>query len=63
MQMPNDLAGWLTVIGSLSGAMWFVIQNTFVKSMNDLNKAIAGLQETLKIMIIGLMTMRHEFSC
>lgn len=46
---PHDIAGWLTVVGSLSGAMWFVIQNTFVKSMNDLNKAINGLQETLKI--------------
>ena len=45
---PHDLAGWLTVVATLSGAMWFVIQNTFVKSMNDLNKAITGLQETLK---------------
>lgn len=45
---PHDLAGWLTVVGSLSGAMWFVIQKTFVKSMNDLNKSIDGLQETLK---------------
>ncbi|MBJ7644260.1 hypothetical protein HAU36_11745, partial [Weissella confusa] len=49
MALPHDLAGWLTVVGSLSGAMWFVIQNTFVKSMNNLNKAITGLQETLKI--------------
>lgn len=45
---PHDLVGWLTVVATLSGAMWFVIQNTFVKSMNDLNKAITGLQETLK---------------
>ena len=45
---PHDLAGWLTVIGSLSGAMWFVIQKTFVKSINALNKSIDGLQETLK---------------
>ncbi len=45
---PHDLAGWLTVVGSLSGAMWVVIQNTFVKSINALNKSIDGLQETLK---------------
>lgn len=37
------------MVGSLSAAIWFVIQNTFVKSMNNLNKAITGLQETLKI--------------
>lgn len=45
---PHDLAGWLTVVGSLSGAMWFVIKVTFVKSINALNKSIDGLQETLK---------------
>mgnify|MGYP002791170630 CR=1 FL=1 len=36
------------MLATLSGAMWFVIQNTFVKSMNNLNKTIAGLQDTLK---------------
>lgn len=45
---PHDLAGWLTVVGSLAGAMWFVIKVTFVKSINALNKSIDGLQETLK---------------
>lgn len=45
---PHDLAGWLTVVGSLSGAMWFVIKMTFVKSINSLNKTIAGLENTLK---------------
>lgn len=37
------------MVATLAGAMWFVIQKTFVKSMNDLNKAITGLQETLQI--------------
>lgn len=45
---PHDLVGWLTVLATLSGAMWFVIKVTFVKSVNDLNKAITGLQDTLK---------------
>ena len=45
---PHDLAGWLTVLASLSGAMWFVIKMTFVKSIDSLNKTIAGLQDTLK---------------
>ena len=45
---PHDLVGWLTVLATLSGAMWFVIQHTFVKSINSLNKTIAGLQDTLK---------------
>lgn len=45
---PHDLSGWLTVLGSLSGAMWFVIKMTFVKSIDSLNKSIDGLQETLK---------------
>lgn len=45
---PHDLAGWLTVLGSLSAAMWFVIRVTFVKSMNDLNKNIIELRDTLK---------------
>ncbi|WP_270324357.1 hypothetical protein [Weissella confusa] len=45
---PHDLAGWLTVLGSLSGAMYFVIKMTFVKSMNDLNKNIIDLRDTLK---------------
>lgn len=45
---PHDLAGWLTVLATLSGAMWFVIRVTFVKSIDSLNKAITGLQETLK---------------
>jgi len=45
---PHDLAGWLTVVATLAGAMWFVIQHTFVKSINSLNKTIAGLENTLK---------------
>ena len=36
------------MVATLAGAMWFVIQHTFVKSINSLNKTIAGLQETLK---------------
>ena len=36
------------MLGSLSGAMWFVIKMTFVKSVDSLNKTIAGLQDTLK---------------
>ncbi|MBJ7625063.1 hypothetical protein [Weissella confusa] len=45
---PHDLAGWLTVLATLSAAMWFVIKMTFVKAINSLNKTIAGLQDTLK---------------
>ena len=45
---PHDLAGWLTVLATLSAAMWFVIKMTFVKSIDSLNKTIAGLQDTLK---------------
>lgn len=45
---PHDLASWLTVLATLSAAMWFVIKMTFVKSINALNKSIDGLQETLK---------------
>lgn len=45
---PHDLAGWLTVLATLSAAMWFVIKMTFVKSMNDLNKNIIELRNTLK---------------
>ncbi|GEM_PF-3305624 len=45
---PHDLAGWLTVLATLSAAMWFVIKMTFVKSMNDLNKNIIDLRDTLK---------------
>jgi len=44
---PHDLVGWLTVLASLSGAMWFVIKMTFVKSIDRLNKTIAGLQDAL----------------
>ena len=45
---PHDFAGWLTVLGSLSSAMYCVIKMTFVKSMNDLNKNIIELRDTLK---------------
>ncbi|MBJ7637578.1 hypothetical protein C6P27_02650 [Weissella confusa] len=45
---PHDLASWLTVLATLSAAMWFVIKMTFVKSIDSLNKSIDGLQETLK---------------
>lgn len=45
---PHDLAGWLTVLATLSAAMWFVIRVTFVKAIDSLNKTIAGLQDTLK---------------
>lgn len=48
MQLPHDLEGWLTVLATLSAAMWFVIKMTFVKSMNDLNKNIIDLRDTLK---------------
>ncbi|COJ68019.1 hypothetical protein [Weissella confusa] len=46
---PHDLAGWLTVLATLSAAMWFVIRVTFVKAIDNLNKTIAGLQDTLKV--------------
>ena len=29
--MPHDLIGWLTVLTSVSGAVWVVIKFTFVK--------------------------------
>ncbi|AWF96839.1 hypothetical protein [Weissella cibaria] len=45
---PHDLVGWLPVIVAMSTAMWFVIKGTFVKSIDSLNKTIAGLQDTLK---------------
>lgn len=45
---PHDLVGWLTVIGSISGAMWFVIKYTFVKSMDSLNDTIRELKDSLK---------------
>ncbi|MBJ7643173.1 hypothetical protein [Weissella confusa] len=46
---PHDLASWLTVLATLSAAMWFVIRVTFVKAIDSLNKTIAGLQDTLKV--------------
>ena len=46
---PHDLAGWLTVLATLSAAMWFVIRVTFVKAIDSLNKTIASLQDTLKV--------------
>lgn len=45
---PHDLVGWLTVIGSISGATWFVIKYTFVKSMDSLNDTIRELKDSLK---------------
>ena len=45
---PHDLVGWLTVLATLSAAMWFVIKLTFVKSIDNLNETIAGLKDTLK---------------
>ena len=45
---PHDLVGWLTVLATLSAAMWFVIKMTFVKSIDSLNETIAGLKDTLK---------------
>ena len=46
---PHDLAGWLTVLATLSAAMWVVIRVTFVKAIDSLNKTIAGLQDTFKV--------------
>ena len=45
---PHDLIGWLTVLGSITGAMWFIIQHTFVKSMDSLNDTIRELKDSLK---------------
>ena len=45
---PHDLVGWLTVLATLSAAMWFVIKMTFVKAIDNLNETIAGLKDTLK---------------
>lgn len=46
---PHDLVGWLTVLATLSSAMYCVIKMTFVKSIDSLNKTIVGLQGTLKV--------------
>lgn len=45
--MPHDLQGWLTTLGSISTAVWLVIKFTFVKSFNQLNDTIKGLQNTI----------------
>lgn len=45
--MPQDLVGWLTALGSISGAVWGVIKFTFVKSFDQLNDSIKGLQNTI----------------
>ena len=38
--MPHDLIGWLTVLTSVSGAVWVAIKFTFVKSFDQLNDTI-----------------------
>ncbi|APS41330.1 hypothetical protein FOL01_0471 [Weissella jogaejeotgali] len=45
--MPHDLVGWLTTLGSISGAVWVVIKFTFVKSFNQLNETIKELKNTI----------------
>lgn len=45
--MPHDLIGWLTVLTSISGAVWVIIKFTFVKSFDQLNDSIKGLQNTI----------------
>lgn len=45
--MPHDLVGWLTVLTSISGAVWVIIKLTFVKSFNQLNDTIKELKNTI----------------
>lgn len=45
--MPHDLIGWLTVLTSISCAVWVIIKFTFVKSFDQLNDSIKGLQNTI----------------
>ena len=45
--MPHDLIGWLTVLTSISSAVWVVIKFTFVKSFDQLNDTIKELKNTI----------------
>ena len=45
--MPHDLIGWLTVLTSISGAVWVVIKFTFVKSFDMLNETMKELKNTI----------------
>ena len=45
--MPHDLIGWLTVLTSVSGAVWVVIKFTFVKSFDMLNETMKELKNTI----------------
>lgn len=45
--MPHDLIGWLTVLTSISGAVWVVIKLTFVKSFDMLNETMKELKNTI----------------
>ena len=43
----HDLVGSLTVLATLSAAMWFVIKMTFVKSIDSLNETMKELKDTI----------------
>lgn len=44
---PHDLIGWLTVLSTGGGAIWFIIKYTFVKSFDTLNDTINQLKDNL----------------
>ncbi|MCT0484870.1 hypothetical protein [Weissella paramesenteroides] len=44
---PHDFATWVATGGVLLGGLWGVIKFTFVKSFDQLNDSIKGLQNTI----------------
>lgn len=44
---PHNLIGWLTVLTSVSGAVWVVVKFTFVKSFDMLNETMKELKNTI----------------
>ena len=47
MQLPHDLVGWLSVIGSFLTGLGFIIKFTFVRSFNKLSNDIRDLTSKL----------------
>ncbi|MBJ7694123.1 hypothetical protein C6P08_02505 [Weissella confusa] len=47
MQLPHDLVGWLSVIGSFLAGLGFIIKFTFVRSFDKLSNDIRDLTAKL----------------
>ncbi|MGG7601810.1 hypothetical protein [Weissella cibaria] len=47
MQLPHDLIGWVSIIGSFLGGLGFIIKVTFVRSFDKLSNDIKDLTAKL----------------